>query len=75
MAILGCKPTSHGASDPLAASLIFDNGSPEAREALATTVDFLLTDDNFARWEEAQSNLEELPRTAIQSRCIRQERR
>ena len=67
VAILGCKPTSHGASAPLAASLIFDNGSPEAREALATTVDFLLTDDNFARWEEAQSNLEELPRTAIQS--------
>jgi hypothetical protein len=67
MAILGCKPTSRGASDPLAASLIFDNGSPEAREALATTVDFLLTDDNFARWEEAQNNLEELPRTAIQS--------
>jgi hypothetical protein len=67
MAILGCKPASHGASDALAGSLIFDNGSPEAREALATTVDFLLTDDNFARWEEAQSNLEELPRAAIQS--------
>ena len=67
MAILGCKPASHGASDALAGSLIFDNGSPDAREALATTVDFLLTDDNFARWEEAQSNLEELPRTAIQS--------
>jgi len=67
IATLGCKPTSHGASDPLAASLIFDNGSPEAREALATTIDFRLTDDNFARWEQAQSNLEELPRSAIQS--------
>jgi len=67
MAILGCKPASHGATDALAGSLIFDNGSPEAREALTTPVDFLLTDDNFARWEEAQSNLEELPRVAIQS--------
>jgi hypothetical protein len=66
MATMGCKRSSYGASDPLAASLIFDNGSPDAREALATTVDFRLTEDNFARWEEAQSNLEELPRSAIQ---------
>jgi hypothetical protein len=67
MAPFGCKRSSYGPSDPLAASLIFDNGSPEAREALATTVDFRLTEDNFARWEEAQSNLEDLPRSAIQS--------
>lgn len=64
---LGCKRSGSGAPDPLAASLIFDNGSPEAREALATTVDFRLTEENFARWEEAQSNLEDLPRSAIQS--------
>lgn len=63
----GCKPASYGASDPLAASLIFDTGSPEAREALATPVDFRLTDDNFARWAEAQSNLDDLPRSAIPS--------
>ena len=67
MAIVGCKRSSYGASNPLAASLIFDNGSPEAREALASTVDFRLTEDNFARWEEAQSNLEDLSRSAIQS--------
>lgn len=67
MATAGCKRSSYGAADPLAASLIFDNGSPEAREALAATVDFHLTEDNFARWEEAQSNLENLPRIAIQS--------
>jgi len=66
LATVGCKRSSYSASDQLAASLIFDNGSPEAREALATTVDFRLTEDNFARWEEAQSNLEELPRSAIQ---------
>jgi len=67
MATVGCKRSSHSASDPLAASLIFDNGSPEAREALATAVDFRLTEENFARWDEAQSNLDELPRSAIQS--------
>lgn len=67
MATVGCKRSSHSASDPLAASLIFDNGSPEAREALATAVDFRLTEENFGRWDEAQSNLDELPRSAIQS--------
>ena len=67
LAAVGCNRSSHNDSDPLAASLIFDNGSPEAREALATTVDFRLNEENFARWEEAQSNLEELPRSAIQS--------
>jgi hypothetical protein len=30
-------------------------------------VDFRLTDDNFARWAEAQSNLDDLPRSAIPS--------
>jgi len=67
MATVGCKRSGYHASDPLASSLIFDNGSPEAREALATAVDFRLTEDNFARWEEAQGNLEDLPRSAIQS--------
>jgi hypothetical protein len=67
LALAGCKRSNHGPAESLAASLIFDNGSPEAREALATSVDFRLTEDNFARWEQAQSNLEELPRSAIQS--------
>jgi hypothetical protein len=67
MAIVGCKRSSYGASDPLAASLIFDDGSPEAREALATAVEFHLTEENFARWEEAQRNLEDLPQSAIHS--------
>lgn len=67
LAIAGCKRNSDGPSDPLATSLIFDNGSSEARQALATTVEFRLTEDNFARWEEAQNNLDDLPRSAIQS--------
>jgi hypothetical protein len=67
LATVSCRRTRYDASGPLAASLIFDNGSKEAREALATAVSFRLTDDNFARWEEAQSNLEDLSRSAIQS--------
>jgi hypothetical protein len=67
LATISCRRTRYDASDPLSASLILDNESPEAREALATAVDFRLSEENFARWEEAQSNLEHLPRSAIQS--------
>lgn len=49
---------------------MFDNASPEAREALATPVDFRLTDANYARWEEAQGNLDDLPRSALRSPSI-----
>jgi hypothetical protein len=46
---------------------MFDDASPDAREALATTVNFRVTDENFARWELAQDNLDRLPRSAINS--------
>jgi hypothetical protein len=46
-------------------SVLFGNASPEAREALAARVDYRLTDDNFARWEAAQRNLDRLPASAI----------
>ena len=49
----------------LGSSLIFDDASPEAREALASAVDFRINDDNFARWEKAERNLEALPRSAL----------
>jgi len=39
MATVGCKRSGYHASDPLASSLIFDNGSPEAREALIASAD------------------------------------
>ena len=61
----GCKRGNEAPSDPMAASLIFDNSSPEAREALATPVDYRLTDANYAQWEQAQSNLDALPRSAL----------
>jgi hypothetical protein len=63
----GCKRESPDEAEALTSSLIFDNASPEMREALATRVDFRINDDNFARWEAAQDNLGALPRSAIQS--------
>ena len=60
----GCKREPQVA-DALGSSLLFDNASPEVREALASSVDFRINDDNFARWEEAQSNLEDLPRSQL----------
>lgn len=61
----GCKRERQDGESALAASLIFDNASPEARAALAVPIDFRINEDNFARWSEAQSNLDELPRSAI----------
>jgi hypothetical protein len=40
----GCRKASHSTSDNQVASLLFDVSSPAAREALATPVDFRLTD-------------------------------
>ena len=60
-----CKRGNDTPPDPMAASLIFDNASPEAREALATQVDYRLTDANYAQWEQAQNNLDALPRSAL----------
>ena len=61
----GCKREPPSATAALGSSLIFDNASPEVREALASPVDFRINDDNFGRWEEAQSNLEDLPRSQL----------
>src|SRR6266581_4320603 len=60
-----CKRGNEAPSGPMAASLIFDNSSPEAREALATPVDYRLTDANYTQWEQAQNNLDALPRSAL----------
>jgi hypothetical protein len=63
--LVSCKRESPDGAGALTASLLFDNGSPEVREALASRVDFRIDDDNFARWALAQDNLDELPRSAI----------
>jgi hypothetical protein len=64
LAALGCK-RSDDPSSALSSSLMFDSGSPEAREALGTRVDFVLNEENFAQWERAQEYLDALPRSAI----------
>ena len=62
-----CKRESPGGAETLTGSLMFDNASPDAREALASNVDYRITDATFAQWEKAQRNLEKLPRSAIPS--------
>ena len=44
-------------AEALTSSLMFDNASPEAREALASRGDFRITNDNFARWRRRRTNL------------------
>jgi hypothetical protein len=65
--VMACKRKDADATNPFATSLIFDDTSPDAREALATTVSFRVTDENFAQWEQAQDNLDRLPASAIRS--------
>ena len=65
MALSGCKKANPVPSDALGTSLIFDTASPEAREALASPVNFRLTDENYAQWERAQQFLDALPRSAL----------
>jgi hypothetical protein len=62
-----CKKDSGPSSGNQFASLLFDATSPDAREALATPVDFRLTEENFAQWEQAQRFLDALPRSALAS--------
>ena len=65
--ISGCKRTRTVDTDSSASSLIFGSASPEAQKALAMPVDFRLTEENFVAWEEAQRNLDALPRSALPS--------
>lgn len=65
LTLAGCRKTSHSTTDNQVASLLFDVSSPAAREALATPVDFRLTDENYEQWERAQRFLDALPRSAF----------
>src|SRR5256886_17611253 len=67
LALAGCKKNSAPSSDNQVTSLLFDAASPEAREALATPVNFRLTDANYAQWEQAQGFLDALPHAAFAS--------
>ena len=65
LVVAGCKRSRADNPETSASSLIFGGASPEAQRALATPVDFRLTEDNFAEWEDAQRNLDALPRSAL----------
>lgn len=62
-----CTGQTRETKNPFVASLIFDNASPDAREALTSPIDYRITEDNFSRWQEAQENLDQLPRSSIRS--------
>src|SRR3954452_16676185 len=65
LTLAGCKKANRDSADDQVASLLFDVSSPAAREALATPVDFRLTDANYSQWEQAQRFLDALPRSAF----------
>jgi len=67
LAIGGCKKNNASSSDNEVTSLLFDTSSPAVREALATPVDFRITEENYTEWEKAQSFLDALPRSAFAS--------
>jgi len=66
LAASGCKRSGDRSDGSTSAFL--DNATPEAREALAIQVDYKLTDENFAKWERAQRNLDRLPASAFPAR-------
>ena len=65
--LASCKKDSAPPSGNQFTSLLFDASSPAAREALATPVDFRLTEANYAQWEQAQRFLDAVPRSALAS--------
>ena len=67
LALAGCKKNSATSSDNEVTSLLFDTSSPAVREALATAVDYRITEENYAQWERAQGFLDALPRSAFAS--------
>jgi hypothetical protein len=59
----GCKDRSQSDSAPLPGFI--QGASADAQQALATPVDFELTEDNFDKWETAQRNLDRIPASQI----------
>jgi hypothetical protein len=67
LALAGCKKNNASSSGSEVTSLLFDTSSPAVREALATPVDFRITEENYGQWEQAQRFLDALPRSAFAS--------
>ncbi|MBA3645094.1 MAG: hypothetical protein H0W63_02840 [Gemmatimonadaceae bacterium] len=55
--VVGCKGKDSASAD----AGFLANASVEAKDALASPVDFQLTEDNFAKWEIAERNLDGVP--------------
>jgi uncharacterized protein (DUF1778 family) len=67
LTLASCKKDNAQSSGSRFTSLLFDASSPAAREALATPVDFRLTEANYAQWVRAQRFLDAVPRSALAS--------
>jgi hypothetical protein len=65
LSVTACKRDSDRYATATGIAAFLDDASPEAREALSIQVDYRLTEENFARWEVAQRNLDRLPRSAF----------
>jgi hypothetical protein len=70
LTLTSCNKESAPSSNSEGASLLFDDASAAAREALATPVSFRLTEANYNQWEEAQRFLDALPRSAFASAAV-----
>jgi hypothetical protein len=70
LSLASCKKDSAPSSNSEGASLLFDDASPAAREALASPVSFRLTQANYNQWEQAQRFLDALPRSAFASAAV-----
>lgn len=57
LAASGCKKDSAGESD----SGFLQGASGEAKEALSSPVSFQLNEENYAKWEVAERNLDRIP--------------
>lgn len=57
IALAGCQRNDSGSDD----AGFLANAPAEAKTALSSPVDFQLNEDNFAKWEIAQRNLDRVP--------------
>ena len=65
LAAAACKRDDDRYAIATGTSAFMDDASPDALEAMSIEVDYRLTNENFAKWEIAQRNLDRLPRSAF----------
>ena len=62
-AVAGCKRKESSSDD----AGFLANASAEAKTALSSPVEFQLNEDNFAKWEVAERNLDDVPQSEFSS--------